>query len=407
MNLNKKLNVGYLISQYPAISHTFILREVRKLREKGVQISVASINQPNAAANEYSPEEKEELKQTFYVKKQGVPYAFRGVFSLLFSSPFRFFRGLKACFCHAGFDLAAIAKQLCYFVEALAIGNWMQRRQLTHLHVHFGNPAATVALIMTHLFPFTFSMTVHGSDIFYDVTLNLLKEKIEGAHFICCVSHFCLSQLMRISRPEQWKKMEVIPLGVDPKFFKRKKGKQTSLLQLLTVGRLVSVKGFYLLMEAVRQLREKGKNISLEIVGEGPEREGLERFVADHALNPHVHFKGALNQKRTLEAYQKADIFCLPSFSEGVPVVLMEAMAMEIPCVATRITGIPELIQDHKSGVLVTPASLEALTEALEYLIDDADARQKMGEAGRARILEAYNLDANIEKLRCAFLQRL
>ena len=174
-------------------------------------------------------------------------------------------------------------------------------------------------------------------------------------------------------------------------------------IDVLFVGRLVPVKGLHILVAALDRLLREGRSVLLRFAGDGPERPGLERNVAQRGLNRHVIFEGQQNSDQVRALYQQADIFALPSFAEGIPVVLMEAMAMEIPCVTTRITGIPELIRDGVDGLLVTPSNEQELAAAIARLCDDPQLRLRLGKSGRRRILEDFDLHRNTEQLATIF----
>ena len=402
------IRLAYLVSRYPAISHTFILREVLRLRERGLAIAVASINLPDQPLERLTAVDRAEAGLTYYVKQHGWRGALIAILAALATQPTGFFRGLGFAFKLGGADLKKLTYRLFYFIEALMIGRWMARQGLTHLHVHFATPAATVALIATRIFPITFSMTVHGPDEFYDAPGYNLPEKIAGARFICCIGQYARSQLMKLSQPNHWDRLEITPLGVDPdQFTPRPFRPDPQPFELLCVGRLTPAKGQAILLAAVAQLVREGHEVRLRLVGDGPDRAMLERETTRQGLGERVVFEGAVNQDRIRELYAAADVFVLASFAEGIPVVLMEAMAMTIPCVTTFITGIPELIRDGQDGLLVAPSDVAGLAAAIARLMEDGALRQRLGEAGRVRVCEKYDLHRNIERLATVFRRRL
>ncbi len=402
------IRLAYLVSRYPAVSHTFILREVLRLRELGFEIAVASINPPDQPPENLTAAERAEMERTYYVKQHGVLGAATAKLATLATRPGGFFRGLKFALRLGGTDLKKLAYSLFYFVEALMIGRWMARGKLTHLHVHFATPAATVALIASRIFPISFSMTVHGPDEFYDAPGYFLSQKIAGATFICCIGAYARSQLMKLSPPDHWNKFEISPLGVDPALFAPRPFRaEPHPFEIICVGRLTPAKGQAILLDAMARLRADSREVRLRFVGDGPDRATLERIAIERGLGGVVGFEGAVNQDRIRELYAAADVFALASFAEGIPVVLMEAMAMTIPCVTTFITGIPELIRDGQDGLLVAPSDAEGLAAAIARLMDDAELRQRLGAAGRARVEDKYNLHRNIDRLAAIFRRRL
>lgn len=392
--------IAYLISQYPAVSHTFILREVRRLRILGLPIKTASINRPDRLLGELDADEAEEAENTFYIKEKGFLQAFSICVRLLATSPLKFFKGIKTVFTLAGWDIQSLVKHFAYFGESALLGAWMEINAIKHVHVHFANPASTVALITSSLYPITFSMTVHGPDEFYNATLNHLPEKIIHAKFIICISYYAQSQLMRFSSLAHWNKFQVVNLGVDPDIFTPHfEPVRVHPCQILCVGRLVPSKGQQILIAAFHRLIQSGKDIRLRFIGDGENRGELESEVVKLNLQNKVHFSGALNPLQVLEAYKQTDIFALASFAEGLPVVLMEAMSMEIPCIATCINGIPEIIRHNTEGLLVAPSNIIQLAQTLELLVEDYALRKRLGKAGRCRIQESYNLETNVRTL--------
>ncbi|MDM8561464.1 glycosyltransferase family 4 protein [Candidatus Parabeggiatoa sp. HSG14] len=404
----KKIRLGYLVSQYPAISHTFILHEIRRLRHLGFEISIASINSPDRSAEQLTRIEREEVTNTYYVKPDGIMGAIKAHFYTLLTQPLGYVRGLFFALRLGQFDLKKILYGFFYFVEAVMIGHWMRKMKLSHLHVHFAMAAASVGLIIHHIFPIRYSITVHGPDDFYDTPGNYLTPKILEAAFICCISHFARSQLMMLSPHTVWDKLELNRLGVDPHLFTPHSFREEpNPYEVLCVGRLVPVKGQFLLIEAVARLINEGRQLRLRLVGDGPDRQRLEDEVKQQQLTEQVIFEGAINQDRILEFYNSADIFILASFAEGLPIVLMEAMAMEIPCITTHITGIPELITNGKNGILVAASDIEALVEAITLLMDNQNLRFQIGKSGRQRVLKDYKLQRNTEKLADIFRRHL
>jgi len=402
-----QLRIGYLVSKYPAVSHTFILREAAALRERGIAIDVASINDP-PPRNELTEIERSEADRTFYVKRQGAIGALKAAAWMAVHYPAGLFRGLRVALQLAGWDLARIVLCCFYLAEAAILAKWLHQRGLTHLHVHFATPAATVGLVLTHIAPVTLSITVHGPDEFYDVTDYYLAQKIEAARFVICISFFAQSQLMKLSPSKDWHKFDLARLGVDcAHFTPRPLPSSSGPCQIVCVGRLVSTKGQHILIMAVERLIRAGRRIQLRFVGDGPHRRELEEMVRDRGLSGNILFQGAVNQDRIQTYYDEADIFALASFAEGIPVVLMEAMAMEIPCVASSINGIPELIQDGVEGLLVPPSDIEGLARALARLMDDPALRESLGKAGRQRVLASYELSKSADHLADVFRRRL
>lgn len=400
-------SIAYLVSRYPTLSMIFVLREVLALRALGFRIETASINPPDRPKEQLTPQEREEAARTYCVKCHGLAGAAAAHLQSLLLNFAAYWRGVAMAFRLAGLDLSRLFLNLMYFTEALMVGQWMRRNGQTHLHVHLASQAASVGLFVQKVFRVGFSMTVHGPDEFYDAEGKYLPQKIAAAGFIVCISSYTRSQLMNLSPYSDWKKFVVSRLGVDPSTFSPPHPAPQETFEILCVGRLTPAKGQHLLIDAADRLARQGRSVLLRLVGSGPD-EGSLRNHAGRLTSPMtIIFEGAVNQDRIRSMYATANIFCLPSFAEGLPVVLMEAMAMQIPCVSTNIAGIPELIRNEVDGLLVPASDLDALTEALARLMDDSELRNKVATSGRARVVEHYNLARNVEVLAAIFVERI
>jgi glycosyltransferase involved in cell wall biosynthesis len=406
--MEPEIRIAYLVSQYPAISHTFILREILALRKLGIDIAVASINSADRPAEKMTEEEREEAARTFYVKQVSLARVAMEHLSEFLSNPVRYVQSAVFALRLGQSDLKRMLFGLFYFAEAVLLARWMRRSHATHLHVHFATPASTVGLIASRLSGASLSITVHGPDEFYDVTQYQLLTKIKGCSFLCVISKFASSQLMKLSPVEEWDKFEVTPLGVDAeKFPARAANTGNAQFEILCVGRLVPAKGQHILIRALELLVQHGRDVRLRFIGDGPDRASLTELAERAGVSARVFFEGSVNQDRIREFYNHADVFVLPSFAEGVPVVLMEAMSMELPCVTTRITGIPELIRDGIDGLLVAPSDHEELACTIERLMADPKLRRDLGAAGRKRVISCYSLDTNTLRLAGVFRRRL
>ena len=403
-----KQRLAYLVSRYPAISHTFILREVLGLRKLGIEIEVASINSPDRPTEKLTADETAEAARTFFVKAAGLGGALPAHLAALSRQPASYFRALGFSLGLGGADLRRIVYGLLYFVEAGMVGEWMREKGVTHLHVHFATPAATVGMIVTKMYPYTMSITVHGPDEFYDVPGYYLPQKIEASKLLCAISNYARSQLIRIVPASQWGKVVITRLGVDPDVFSPRDARPPNpVFEVLCVGRLVAAKGQQILLDAMVRLRAEGRSVCLRYVGDGPDRAALEARSKELGLGTSVIFDGAVNQDRIRGFYQSADVFALPSFAEGIPVVLMEAMAMEIPVVTTWITGVPELIRNGVDGLLVAPSDDKGLAAAIAQLMDSPELCASLGKQGRRKVVEEYNLGKSVEHLAGVFREHL
>ncbi len=397
--------LAYLVSQYPAASHTFILREILELRRLGFDIHVASIRSPDRPFDRLAPDEQQEQRAAFYVKPQGPVGIMAANLGMFLKRPVSYLSAVAYSLRLAGLNVRAVLFNLAYLAEAAVVVDWMRRQRLSHVHMHF---TSTVGLLAARLAPLRTSATIHGSDEFMDPRGFYLAEKISAFDLLCTISEYGRSQLMRFSDQSQWAKFRVARLGVDPALYTPRPFRENPApFEILFVGRLVPVKGLTILVDALDRLARQGRSVRLRIAGDGPERAALERRVTERGLNPQIIFEGWQNPEAVRALYRQADVFVLPSFAEGIPVVLMEAMAMEIPCVASRITGIPELIRDSTDGLLVTPSSEEELAQAMARLMDDPKLRMQLGKSARQQILDNYDLRRNIAQLGSIFREFL
>ena len=396
--------MAYLVSRYPAVSHTFILREVQRLRALGHTIFTASINPPDRVPETMEAYEGQEARQTFFVKAQGGLGALASLLYWLLRSPLQLWRTLGL-----GWGLGKGGSRLyglAYVVEAAILARWMQQHQLQQLHVHFGNAGATVGVLVKRLTGCHLSYTIHGPDEFDDIGGQHLPLKMQEAAQVVCISQFAKGQLMRISHPDHWSKLQVCRLGVDPaQFTYAARTGDKATVQLLCVGRLAPAKGQTLLVQACARLRDEGFDFALTLVGDGPDRPRLAQLIAQLGLERHIDMTGALNQVAVRGYFDRADIFVLPSLAEGIPVVLMEAMSCGVPCVSTPVNGIPELIEHERSGLLAMPGDVESLTLQLRRLIQEPALRHALAAAAQTKVLADFDLERNVGKLSQLFSQ--
>ncbi len=384
------MRIAYLTGQYPRATDTFIQREVAALRASGVHVRTFSIRKPPMNEN-VGPEQQAERERTTYL----LPASFLGLIAtgarLKFGSPIRYLRSARLALSVRQPGLKGLLYSLFYFIEAGLLADTMRREKLTHLHNHFGDSSCTVAMLASELGGFTFSFSLHGPGIFFEPMHWRLDEKLKRALFVSNISHFCRSQAMIFCPPEKWDRLHIIHCGVDPDLVEpvTHSGRGT---RLLTVGRLASVKGTPVLLDAVKTLLPNHPDLTLTVVGDGPERKAFEQRAVELGIGNHVKFVGYQSQSQVRERLSETDLFVLPSFAEGVPVVLMEAMAAGVPVVATRIAGIAELVDDNQSGRLVPPGDGRALTRAIDALLNDPDTRNTFGQAGRCKVRAEFNI---------------
>jgi glycosyltransferase involved in cell wall biosynthesis len=396
--------LAYLASRYPAVSHTFIAREVAGLRARGVEVETFSVRAV-AAADALSEDDRRSLATTTSL----LPLGTRGALALV-ATGLRHPRAVAGLVRHALLGTGRFRpRRAAYAVEAIVLHHHLARHGIRHVHAHFANVAADVAALTADLGRrlgedgWSWSFTMHGPTELADVEGFALPWKVAAADAVLCISDFCRSQLMALVTEAAWPKLHVVHCGVPLQAFTPVERTAGEPLRVLCVGRLVPEKGQALLLEAVRRLLDDGVDVRLTLVGDGPRRAALEARVAELALGDAVHLTGAVGQDQIRDHYARADVFALPSFAEGVPVVLMEAMATGLPVVTTRIAGIAELVEDGVSGHVLPPGRVDLLADALAHLAADPERRCRMGAAGRAAVEAGFDIDRIADQLVSCF----
>ncbi|HVS71060.1 MAG TPA: glycosyltransferase family 4 protein [Phycisphaerae bacterium] len=390
------MRIGYVVSRYPAVSHTFILREVLGLRRLGWEVMTVSVRA--AAARDLLTEaDRAEATGTRVLVPRGPLAMFRVVtagVATLVGSPARFFRAWKTAWRLRRPGMKGTLWAFFYFLEALILHRLCVRQHLRHLHAHFANVASDVSMIASVLNAGTFSFTMHGPTEFFDIPGHRLAEKALAATAVICISDFARSQVMALLPPAEWNKLHVVHCGVDPAQFAAPRPARVAgaPIELLCVARLAPVKGHAILLHALHDLVQRGMDARLTLAGDGPVRGDLEHMAEELHMGDRVRFLGNVGQDEIHQLYAMADVFVLPSFAEGVPVVLMEAMASGCPVVATRIAGIPELIERGVTGMMVTPGRPDLLADGIAGLLTNRAAAERMVEGAREKIRLEFNI---------------
>lgn len=400
------MKLAYLVSRYPLLSHTFIMREVAAVRRAGVDVQTFTVRRP-AAENLLTDADREADATTYPIVPPPLGALVAAHARALVRHPARYSATLRLAVELRGRGARAALWQLFYFGEAAVLWDECRRRGITHVHAHHANVASDVALLAAQLGgpSWSWSFTMHGSTEFFDVREHRLPQKVERALFVVCVSDHGRSQLMSLVGTEHWDKLHVVHCGVDLSAFPAaERDENRAVPEILTVGRVVPVKGQALLVEALAELKGRGVEATLTVVGDGPQLPDLRRLAASLGIADRVTFAGAVGQDAVRGYYESADVFALPSFAEGLPVVLIEAMATGLPVVASRITGIPELVEEGVSGRLVVPGRGDQLADALaEVVSEPSERRRAMGDAGRERVAAEFDVNDTARALRALF----
>ena len=393
-NRGVRVRLAYLCNLYPAVSHSFVRREIEGVERAGHSVHRFSLR---PARNDLKDEaDLREAERTEAVLGAGLGRLLVSALILFLAHPLNSASALAAAWRLSGPGLKPKARHAAYWLEAAWLVRRLKQLQIEHVHAHFGTNPAAVALLVNAFGGPPFSFTVHGPDEF-DAPITLsIPAKIEEATFVAAISSYGRSQLMRWSAPEHWDKIELIRCGLDRDFLEAPADKvEPKSTEFVCVARLSAQKGLPLLIAACDRLRSAGERFSLTIIGDGELRGVLEADIRRRKLGDCVTIAGVRTADEIRQHLRRARSFVLPSFAEGLPVVLMEALALSRPVIATSIAGIPELVDD-RCGWLIPAGSEEALVRAMtEALRLPATELTAKGAVGRERVRDMHDADSN------------
>lgn len=396
------MRIAYFTSSYPRATDTFIQREVINLRSAGQEVLTCALRASPVANNVSDLILSERKNTTYFLPVNPLSLVYLN-FKYLFLKPGSFLKALTAAIKTRRPGLKGILYQMFYFQEALLLANYLNQHNVEHLHNHFGDSSGAVTMLASLLSGVDYSITFHGPHIFFEPTLLALREKVKYAKFIVCISHYCKSQIMLFSAPEDWHKLQIVHCGIDIHNYTISQRQDVSAadcaLKLLYVGRLAAEKGVPVLLRSLIALKNEGYVFHLTLLGDGPERAALEAEVKEHGLDQMVHFGGFASQETVKSTLQASDVFVLPSFAEGVPVSLMEAMACGVPVIGTNVGGVTELIEHGVSGLVVAPSDEVALKNAISTYSDNPALRESVKQAARNVVEKHFNLEHEVNKL--------
>lgn len=391
------LKLAYLVNQYPGISHSFIRREIAALERRGVVVRRFALRPPKTAV--IAAEDAEEALRTRYVvtapKGPLAAAILAGIASRPVAALGAFVRALR----FASPSETGLLRHLICFAEAAALARWMRSEGLAHVHAHFGANSATVALLAAKMAGAGFSMTVHGPEEFDKAGLIALGAKIRAARFVAAVSSYGASQLRRLVPPEHWDRIRIVRCGVERAFY-AEPAPPPSGRRFVAVGRLSEQKGHLTLVEAAAMLKRAGRDFTVALVGDGEMRRPIEAAARRAGVLDRFEFLGWRTPAEVRAEILKSVAFVLPSYAEGLPVSIMEAMSLGRPVVSTYVAGIPELVAPGETGWLAPAGDAEALAAAMGEALDlDPDRRRAMGAKARARIERDHDIDRIAEEL--------
>jgi len=394
--------IAYLTSVYARAGDTFIRREVEELRRLGWTVHTFSIRRADES-EQVSEEILREQSTTDYILERGAWRLLLSLARTALRSPRRLFRAVQQARRVRAPGIRSWLWHIFYLGEAAYLGERLEALGVSLLHDHISMSSATVAMLASTLAGVPFSMTVHGPHDFMEARHWALAEKISASSLTVVISEFGKSQCMLFAHPREWHKLAVVRCGLDDVAHVAPKASQNSS-RLVCVGRLSPEKGQVLLVEAVALLAPAGIRAEIVFVGDGPARQEIEQRAAALGVSDRVRLVGWQSSAEVREWISGSLALVLPSFAEGIPVVLMEAMALKRPVVSTYVGGIPELVRDGESGWLVPAGSAEALASAIrELLAAPAERLEGMGECGRLRVLEQHDSTTEVRKLDALF----
>ena len=392
------VRVAYLINAYPATSHSFIRREIHALESLGVDVNRYSIRPVEGVL--VTAADRDEQARTRVLLRAGAARMMRAMTGMVLSRPVPLMNAIARAIQLGWRSDRGLLRHFVYLAEACILFAWTKRSAVSHIHAHFGTNPASVALLCRVLGGPPFSFTVHGPEEFDKPEFLGLALKVQEAAFVVAVSSFGRSQVWRWAHHRDWNKVRVVRCGLEQDLIGAEITPVPDRPRLLCVARLSEQKGHLLLMEASALLAKEGYVFDLVLVGDGPLRSGIEEFIRTHRLEAHVHLPGWMSGDQVRDEIRACRALVQPSFAEGLPVVLMEAMALGRPVVTTHIAGIPELVENGVSGWLVPAGSVDDLVEALRGVLKASPAMlTAMGRNGRRRVAANHSAAQEAGKL--------
>jgi colanic acid/amylovoran biosynthesis glycosyltransferase len=390
------LRIAYFINQYPKVSHSFIRREILALERQGFEVQRIALRGWQDALPD--GEDRQEQKITRYVLRQGLWGLLLPTLRTVLRSPVRFVTALALAARMARESERSLAYHLIYIAEACRILEWSIELHVERLHAHFGTNSTEVAMLTRVLGGPPYSFTVHGPDEF--LRPMGMQEKVRRSAFVVAISSFGRSQLYLRSAHRDWPKIKVVHCGLDKSFYEVDSPTIPAPQRLICVGRLCEAKGQLLLIEATALLAGKGISFELVLAGDGPMRGEIERLVDKYGLGERVRITGWISGSDVRKEILAARALVLPSFAEGLPVVIMEAMALRRPVLSTYVAGIPELVRPGRDGWLFAAGSVEELASAMQDCLSRSPENlESLGEAAQGRVLTRHSVDTEARKL--------
>jgi glycosyltransferase involved in cell wall biosynthesis len=390
--------IAYFINQYPKVSHSFIRREIQALELLGLTVQRIAIRGWDEQL--VDADDIREREQTQFVLKAGWLNFMFSIIKAIASNPLRFFSALKLAIKMGWHAERPLPYHLIYLAEACQIVPWMKAFGASHVHAHFGTNSTEVVMLANVLGGPAYSFTVHGPEEFDKPVFLGLPEKIRRSAFVVAISSYGKSQLFRWIDHDFWPKVKIVHCGLEKSFYNISPSPVIANSRLVCVGRLCEQKGQLLLIEAVNCLAQKGIKFELVLAGDGEMRPEIERMISAYGLKDSIRITGWISSQQVRDEILNSCALVLPSFAEGLPVVLMEAMALRRPVISTYVAGIPELVIPKSNGWLVPAGSVSELVDAMKDMLSKSSAElAAMGDAAYLRVTERHTIDTEAKKL--------
>lgn len=390
--------IAYVVSEYPKVSHSFIRREILALERCGWYILRVAMRGWDTIL--VDPSDLQERSKTLFVLEGGAWLLAAATLMALLKAPGRFFTAFTLAVQMMHRSDRPFVWHLIYLAEACWMLPHLERQRIDHLHAHFGTNPAEVAMLASVLVGGTYSLTVHGPEEFDRAPSINLREKIRRAELVVAISSFGRSQLFRLVDQESWDKIQVVHCGIDGAFTQETEGDSSRARRLVCVGRLCEQKGQLLLVKAAALLAAEGQEFELVLVGDGEHRPLIEALIRRLGLASYVRITGWATAEQVRDEILAARALVLPSFAEGLPVVLMEAMALGRPVLTTYVAGIPELVVDGQTGWLFPAGSVDDMVTAMRACLQCPEEElERMGRAARTRAINRHDIDGQAAKL--------
>lgn len=403
MNTNK---VAYLINQYPKVSHTFIRREILALETLGLEINRLSVRGwDNPVAD---PVDETERQKTFYLLQNGLLDLVRASVAVFIERPRLFLKALRTAFSMGIRADRPLPFHIMYLLEACKALQWLRKEKIGHVHAHFGANSTEVAMMIRLLGGPSYSFTVHGPEEFDKPEFIGLGTKVEHCAFVVAITSYCRSQIYRWIPQTHWNKVKVVRCGIESDFHRDLPDTFPSEPRLVCVGRLCEQKGQLILLAAAAKLKQQGIDLQLVLAGDGEMRPEIERRIDELNLRENVRITGWISSGQVREEILKSRAMVLPSFAEGLPVVVMEAMALKRPVISTYIAGMPELVTPGVNGFLCPAGDVNALAMHMETCLKaDEKTLRELGHNAQRAVLEQHHILTEAGKLATLFTNTL